>query len=709
MAKIPTSVFRGRISQDVPRAPTLDPSQAGASFRGLQALGQGIADVGSAIGNIQQRRQKSEDDSYVSSSKTEFLRDSAENEVESKKFYNGSNHQGYTRDRQEFIQGRKEFSIEGAPSQFAKEKMSNFFNAKSGEALLRDNGFENSQANRHRLGVYTEGRNQSKNSAFKNADLEFTAPLYAEHVSATIDNENFDPARKITEFEKDKELIKQTLEGMRAVGSAPVLKQGLDFINGRSKFNRMFGDLNEDDKARFKRLFEKDIEELIRKTALNSKTSADNIAGVISIAGMTPEIQERALEEINNLERVKLLSKKTETKNTIDKSIENLKEVIEVDLLKTNAKHNTNLDDANQLKDLKERRAKVKTKGEAKRQQRLEKFLEDRIEEKRDDPRGLALKENPGIKEGSIEGRNIINNWGMTDPILSKARARQEISILTRAPDRLAEFNRFRGEYELADEWLHKTGGFNSEIAKYSLSTMLDETSRQYSLMSKQNIQKVKDSYTALGGNVANLKRRVNNGLDEVFRAYPGIGNAGFRSALSDTTLIAAMATENTTAATAAREGIKEVIDNNFRFIKNGDTSLPIMGEFAKGQNFNRLQLFVKNINELGFDDPRVIKALDIDPISNTFDSGASIEKLMKAIAVRNPKLELSGASDSFVIMYDVKTRPNARGDSTGRTSVKEMANFVQVPDPQFNVKKKQFKFSDIIGTKYSDLTAREL
>lgn len=659
MAKIPLSNFNRGISEDVPRVAAPSVSQAGIAFEGLARVGRGVSDLGAGLQQLKDRRDKAASDSFLNTVQSDFNRDNAEQLRDSKAFYEGSSYEGYAEERRKFIEDQKDFYTKKAPNDLARRRAEQYFGRVMDESVIKDPAFENRQASQFYLNQDNRNRTKRSDTLFEYPSLDKAAEAYAELNSNASNSELYNPDQKLKEIDKNKDVIKATLDGMLNSGGAH-LSNGKAFVEGRTEFRGMLQALDPRERARYKKKFDSAIRTELNKNVQNLSAEAADLTATLDLGQSRPEDKRRLNEIINTFEGLKEIE--GVNKSAIAGKLSAMKTVLAVSEDRENFK-NRNLNDIVSDKAAIISEAKnVKTVEDAQVFKRRVKFVDDYIKQAKNDPAGLSLSENSLLKEGTQELYDYQVSRNMPNPsYFSKQESENIRTTFKTSPTPREDLKQFlaEGDIKAKKKWLNSEGNQDAFMAKMSLAAEFQNKLTQgVLLMSPSEVAKTNETFASRPEAVGITNKDINNSLNkfnEDFRqAFDRPGQAPFFDAMMDAsrTRTKQLMIQGLSLSEASEQANKEIIESNYSFIPNGEDKIPLTGKFRNPKNSNKLTAFIESYGS-SLSEEGTIRDLRIDHTANSTDPKfKSTKGFMEEIEDLEGKLELSDDGEGFVISH---------------------------------------------------------
>jgi len=682
MAKIPRSVFKGRISTDVPRPAATNVATAGAAFAGFKEVGQGIAQLGQGLGQLQQRREKAASDSYLSTVQAEFDRDNGVSIREDQNFFSGSSFEGYAEARQEFLTGHRDFAIENAPNDLAKERITQYFNRVQGTALFKDTGFEKKAGTNFYLKQDSSNRKLRGETLFEFPSLEGAAQAKAELDTNSANSELYDPAEILDEIIKNKQVIEDNLEGMLRSGGT-VLAEGNDFINGRTKFNGMLKELSPQDREKYKKRFEAAAKSEQNKLINNFQLqSGDLIAQVNAMKGTTPTTKAALNSMINIFENLKSIAVDASTEQRINNNLIALKTTKSLAEVGETFKKRSLNDIKDDIVKLDASGSKIKTREAAEVLISTLKYANGYVEAAKEDSAELQLLEDPLLKEGTQELFDAQVARNMPNPRYYKeATDGNIVGTFKTSPDLTKEVRDFlsTGDIKAKKAWLRQKGNIDSFMANISLAAdFTDKISQSVFLGAKA--KDVNEQFKNHPSSTDTTDSSFTKVLDEDFSiAFSGERQGPFLKAMNEATTkyTKMLMMRGQTLQDAADQAKKDLIDKNYTLLdvpRAGASSgspqkIPLTGKFRSFENANRIDGFLKAYAPLLDRNARVLLRRDVNQFAetkilidqigikkepNTFLNSRykNDEEYVDSILNQEARFELNSKGNAFIITY---------------------------------------------------------
>lgn len=714
MAKIPTSVFKGKISTNVPRPAATSVASAGAAFSGFRELGQGIAQVGQGLGQLDQRRKKASSDSYINTMQTQFDRNNAASVREDQNFFAGSSFEGYAETRQEFLTGQREFAVENAPNDLAKERVNQYFNRVQGASFIKDTAFETKSASGFYLNQDSSNRKLRGETLYEFPSLEGAAQAKAELDTNSFNSELYDPAQKLNEITKNKQVILDNLDGMLRSGGTD-LAEGNDFINGRTKFNGMLSELDPRTKEKYKKRFETAIRTEQNKNIRQLQNRALDLVSQIEVNGTTPTTKRELKSTIQMFEGLKGVEGINQ--QGISNMLIGLKKTAVISEDRENYKNSNLTQIINDGTIIKESRGEIKTREDAEVFKARLKFIDDYTKQILSDPAKISLQENTLLKEGTQELFDYQVARNIPKPsYYSKAVEKNIVGTFKTSPNLRKELELFmsQGDVEAKRKWLNQKGTNDRFMAQLSLASDFDDILTQNILLDLDSGE-VDAQFTAhpngKGVTDSTIQLALNNENEDFREAFSGENQAAFFNVMNDAAVSRTkqLMIGGLGLSKAAEDANKELIEANYTFIELNDTKIPLSGRFKEPQNSGRIEGFIEAYSE-NLDDAETIEDLKIQldantPVNTKFKSA---QDFMKTVADQDGKMQLAKDGKGFIITYEhpltgqiqsVKTwNQNADGSRSHVDLVVPFDDIVSQGSPYSKAINKELASSSIIG-----------
>jgi len=521
MPRIPKANFNRGISSDVGVQPTQSLSEASRSGRSLQALGQGVSNLGRGLTVLEQNRQKAEDDTFIQEDRITYRAKKVARERELRQKMDGTDAKGYAQAQQEWIKEQKQLALDKADSKGKQEYVKRFYDTEAQASLADDSSYQNTQALRYRINQFEKSRKARENHVFEAASLKELSIAANEHLLDVQSSNVLSAKQKEDQLKLASNLTASTLDGMYMQGGQKLL-EAKAFLEGKSAYKDELKLLDAKDRARFlQKVDNKLLLEKKKMTGLavgQSKALVDAIGLSTAKSGVVnPLIKDQALKAIESLGKIgtpKALEAREDLKNALaDVDFQNGLTVLTRDEL--NKMTDSNIANTVQTDSLLEAGSDLKQIN-----RRINKVnaYKKRMGE---DPGGLIASENPTIKQGTQEFLEIQKARGILSPRIFSNNVETTITeTLKNSPNKAQALKEIQSQYPLANKGLAQMAQKDKSLAKFVLATEFTNPITRTAMLNI-NPKEINKSFDAADiAESATVKDAVNTSLEEFSKAY---------------------------------------------------------------------------------------------------------------------------------------------------------------------------------------------